>query len=218
MAAVRVLVADDHEVVRQGIRALVERQPGWEVCGEVVTGREAVEQARRLKPDVVVMDITMPELNGLEATRQILKDAPETRILILTVHDSEDLVCEVFRAGARGYLLKSDAGRELATAIGALHEGKRFCTAKITDILLGGFLQGDGREPGPDQRRGTPTPREREIVQLLAEGKSNKEVATVLGISVATAESHRYNVMQKLHFHSLAELVHYAIRNHIVEP
>jgi DNA-binding NarL/FixJ family response regulator len=211
----RILVADDHEVVRRGFRALLETRSDWQVCGEAVTGREAVEKAVQSKPDVVVMDISMPELNGLEATRQIVKTAPQTQVLILTMHDSEELVKEVLTAGARGYVLKSDAGRDLVAAVEAVRRRKPFFSSRVSEIVLDGYLNKDPDAPEP--KRSRLTPREREIVQLLAEGKSNKEIAVALNISVKTAETHRANIMNKLGLHSVTELVRYAVRNRIVE-
>jgi len=216
MTPVRLIVADDHEVVRRGLRALLEAQPGWSVIAEAVTGREAADKAVELKPDVVVLDITMPELNGLEATRRILKAVPECEVLILTVHESEQVVREVLDAGARGYILKSDAGRDLVAAVAALKARKPFFTSKVAGLVLEGYLGGTASRGEPPRSR--LTPREREIVQLLAEGKSNKEVAAHLGISVKTAETHRTNIMRKLDMHSVGELVRYAVRNKMVDP
>jgi DNA-binding NarL/FixJ family response regulator len=218
MSNVRILVADDHDVVRRGLKSLLQDQPGWEVCGEANTGRVAVERVRQLKPDVVVLDITMPELNGLEATRQITKLSPETQVLILTVHESEQLANDVLKAGARGYVLKSDAGRDLVAAIHALRARKTFFTSKAARLVSENVLKGDTTSDEDGTESSHLTPREREIVQLLAEGKSNKEVADVLGISVKTVETHRTNIMRKLNFHSISELVRYAIRNSIVSP
>ena len=216
MGTARILVADDHEVVRRGVRALLEAEPGWEVCGEAITGREAVEKAERLTPDIVILDIGMPELNGLDAARQIRKLCPNSEILILTMHESEQIVREVLAAGARGYILKSDAGRDLVVAVNALRQHKPFFASSIAGVLLDNYLK--STEGHKAEVSGTLTSREREIVQLLAEGKSNKEVAVALGISVKTAETHRTNVMRKLDLHSLSELVRYAIRNKIIEP
>jgi DNA-binding NarL/FixJ family response regulator len=215
MDKVRILVADDHEVVRRGIRTLLEAQPGWEVSSEAATGREAVEKVKQLKPDVVVLDISMPELNGLEATRQILKVAPKTEVLIMTMHHSEEIVRQVLQAGARGFLLKSDAGRDLVTAVAHLRQHKPFLTSHVTEFVLDKYLEGGTRK---EESTGLLTAREREIAQLLAEGKSNKEVAAALGISVKTVEAHRTNIMHKLNLHSFSDLVHYAIRNKVVEP
>lgn len=218
MTAVRILVVDDHEVVRRGLRALLEAEAGWEVSGEAVTGREAVQKTKQLKPDVVVLDIGMPELNGLEATRQILKASPPTEVLILTMHESEQLVREVLDAGARGYVLKSDAGRDLLAAVEALRRHQPFFTSKVAQMVLEGYLKCGSRREHDESARSRLTAREREIVQLLAEGKSNKQVAVALGISVKTAETHRTSIMRKLDLHSISDLVRYAIRNEIVEP
>jgi DNA-binding NarL/FixJ family response regulator len=218
MSKVKILVADDHDIVRQGLRALLESQSGWEVCAEAVTGREAVKKAEESKPDVVVMDISMPELNGLEATRLILKAVPQAEVLILTMHDSEELIREVLDAGARGYVLKSDAGRDLVAAVDALRQHKPFLTSRVSEMVLHGYLRGDTQSNKAEPARSRLTQREREIVQLLAEGKSNKEIASTLGISVKTAETHRANIMNKLGLHSVTELVRYAVRNKIVEP
>jgi DNA-binding NarL/FixJ family response regulator len=218
MTTTRILLADDHEVVRQGLRVMLEAQSGWEVVGEAVNGREAVEKTRLLKPDIVVLDITMPELNGLEATRQILKVAPQTEVLVLTMHESEQVAREVLSAGARGYLLKSDAGRDLVTAVDALRNRRPFFTPRISQMVLDGYLHGPSVSDGGLPKRDLLTPREREIVQLLAEGKSNKEVASSLGISPKTIETHRANIMRKLNLHSVSDLVRFAVRNRMVEP
>lgn len=212
----RILIVDDHAVVRRGIRALLETQPGWEVCGEATTGRDAVEDAKRLQPDIVIMDLSLPQLNGLDATVQILKELPRTEILVLTMHHSEELARNVLQAGARGYVLKSDAGDSLIGAVEALRQHKPFLTSTVTDIVLDDYL---GRSDAPDEpRQIAVTAREREIIQLVAEGKSNKEAASALGISVKTIEAHRANLMRKLHLRSVSDLVRYAIRNQIVEP
>ena len=219
--AFRIFIADDHEVVRKGLVSLLEAQPGWEVCGEAGDGREAVEKAAELKPDITILDIGMPSLNGLEATRQILKANPDAKILILTLHDSDSVVREVLNAGARGFLLKSDAARDLVAAAEALRRDKTYFTSKVAAMVLEGYLKG-GVAPSPTQvTRNRLTPREREIVQLLAEGKSTKEVAVALGLSVKTAETHRSNIMRKLQIHSVSDLVLYAVRNnivHVVQP
>ena len=217
MNRARILIADDHAIVRRGLRALVESQAGWEICAEAFTGTEAVEKAGQFKPDVAIVDIGMPELNGLDATRHILKESPQTEVLILTMHQSEEVVREVLQAGARAYVLKSDADQNLVAAIEALLQHKPFLTSNVTDVVLSDYLNGqiDAAEPQPRSRI---TRREREIIQLLAEGKSNKEVALTLDISTRTAEAHRANIMHKLGFDSLGDLVRYAIRNKIVEP
>jgi DNA-binding NarL/FixJ family response regulator len=215
MKPLRILVADDHEVVRKGLLAMLQQQPEWQVCGEASDGREAVTKAAELNPDVIVLDIGMPTLNGLEATRQILKTNPRTKILILTLHDSDQLVQDVLDAGARGFLLKSDAARDLVAAVEALRREKTYFTSKVASMVLEGYLKRvTNATVAPVRNR--LTPREREIVQLLAEGKSTKEVAVALNLSVKTAETHRANIMRKLQFHSVSDLVLYAVRNNIV--
>jgi len=220
MAPFRILLADDHEVVRTGLRALLEEQSGWEVVAEAVDGRDAVEKASKLKPDAVVIDIAMPSLNGLEAVRQILKAVPNAKVLVLTMYDSDPLIQQVLQAGARGYLLKSDAGRDLVSAIEALRRNKTFFTPKVSQMVLEGYLDKNPKDKEKELESEAEslrlTSRQREIVQLLAEGKSSKEVAAVLGLSVKTAETHRANIMRKLDCHSVTELVRYAIRNHII--
>jgi len=210
----RIMVADDHEIVRHGLRRLLEAQPDWEVCGEAESGREAVEKARSLKPDVIVLDFAMPELNGTEAARQILKALPRTEIIILTMHDSEHLLREALELGVRGYVLKSDAMTDLVSAVHALLQHKSYLSPSVSGAVVDGFLRGSGNEGEQPDRL---TPREREIVQLLTEGKSNKEVADSLNISVRTVEAHRANIMHKLNMTSFSDLVHFAIRNKIVE-
>ena len=214
MKSYRILIADDHEVVRRGIRALIESHPGWEVCGEAQDGREALEQAREVKPDLILLDVGMPNLNGLEAARQILGSCTATQILILTMHYSPQLVREILAVGARGFLLKSDAGRDLLTAVEAVQNHRTFFTSQVTEIMVDGYLN-----PGQTEKpsRGNLTPREREVLQLLAEGKTSKEVAVALNLSVKTAETHRTNIMRKLDLHSVADLTRYAVRNGIVQ-
>src|SRR5271165_36589 len=173
--AVRILVADDHEIVRRGLRALLDAQPNWEVVGEAVSGREAVDLAKQLTPDIAIIDVGMPELNGLEATRQILKALPQTEVLILTMHESEQIVREVLDAGARGYVLKSDAGKDLVAAVEALCQHRTFFSSKVSEMMLHTYLRHSDRAETPEVSRSRLTTREREIVQLLAEGKSNKE-------------------------------------------
>ena len=214
----RILIADDHEVVRQGVRTIVESQSGWNVVAEAQNGFDAVRLTLDLKPDIVLLDISMPELNGLDAAKQILKQLPETQVLILTMHESDELVREVLAAGARGYVLKTDAKRDLVSAVRSLSEHRPFFTSKVADMVLDGFRQ-KAAPPQEEVPTGDRlTVRERQIVQLLAEGKTSKEIATVLDISVKTADTHRANVMRKLDLHSLADVVRYAIRNKIIEP
>jgi DNA-binding NarL/FixJ family response regulator len=214
MTNLRLLIADDHAVVRAGLRALLESRKGWQVCAEAADGRDAVEKATKHKPDVIILDIGMPLLNGVEAARRIRKALPQSEILILTMHESDELVQQVVEAGARGYILKDEADRVLHAAIDALRQHKPYFSTRVSEAAdaAGPRVDGDSGRAG----RSRLTPREREILQLLAEGNSNKEVATLLNISVNTAEAHRANIMLKLDFHSLADLVMYAVRNRIV--
>ena len=214
---VRILLADDHEVVRCGLRALLEMHPGWEVCAEAGDGRAAVDLAQKLSPDIVVMDISMPQLNGFEATRQILERTRGIEVLVLSVNGSEKMVREVIGAGARGYLLKSDAGRDLVAAVEALLRHEQFFSPSVASIVRAAGLKVAGRKRPSLRPAGVLTRREREVLQLLAEGRANKAVAKQLGISVKTAETHRARVMRKLGMKSLAELVRYAIRNGFIE-
>jgi DNA-binding NarL/FixJ family response regulator len=215
MKPFRILIADDHELVRRGIRVLLEDHPGWEVSAEAGDGREAVEQSRELKPDLVLLDIGMPNLNGIDAARQILADRPATNILILTMHHSQQVVREVLAVGARGFLLKSDAGRDLVTAVEAVQQDRTFFTSQVTEMVVDGYLN-PGRNQEPPLRNRL-TPRERQVVQLLAEGKTSKEVAVALSLSVKTAETHRTNIMRKLDLHSVADLTLYALRKGIAQ-
>ena len=216
MDKVRILVVDDHQLVRKGIVAAIQdERPEWEVCGEASTGREALAATERLNPDIVVMDISMPDMNGLEATRQILKLSPQTQVLILSMHESEQIIREVLDCGARGYVLKSDAGPELMVALEALRDRKPHFTSKIAEVLLRGYLHGPAN--GGGEPNSPISSREREVIQLVAEGKSNKDVANTLNISVKTVETHRARIMAKLEIHSVSELVRYAIRNGIIQ-
>jgi DNA-binding NarL/FixJ family response regulator len=213
--ALRIFVADDHEIVRRGLCALLQSKTDWLICGEAGDGRLAVEQVAQLKPDIVVLDIGMPGLNGLEVTRQILKTNPKIKVLILTLHDSDHIVREVLNAGARGFLRKSDAARDLVDAVEALRRDQTYFTSTVSEMVLEAYLKrSEGLSVLPVEDR--LTPREREVVQLVVEGKSTKEVATALGLSVKTAETHRSNIMRKLDIHSVSDLVIYAIRNSIV--
>jgi len=214
---VRILVADDHDIIRRGLKQLLTAHPGWDVCAEAKTGREAVDLAEQFKPEVVVMDISMPDLNGLEAARRIRKVLPKTEIVILTLHFSDRLVEEIVNSGARAYVMKSDADRDLVTAVEALGNHRNFFTAQAANILFDGFRKAIGRAEPQVPLRGRLTSRERQILQLIAEGKSSKEVAAALNLSVKTAETHRANIMRKLDMHSISELVRYAVKNQIIE-
>jgi DNA-binding NarL/FixJ family response regulator len=213
----RILLADDHEIVRRGLRSVLEAEPDWEVTDEATNGLEAVEKAERCKPDVVLMDISMPELNGLEAAFRIRRKMPGVEVLFLTMHQSEQIIREGIEAGGRGFLLKTDAGRELVPAVKSVSQHKSFFSPTIRAM---GFASATGRTlPGARKSRaqaGELTSRERQVVQLLAEGKSTKDVATALQITLKTASTHRTNILRKLELHSLADIVRYAIRNGIV--
>jgi DNA-binding NarL/FixJ family response regulator len=217
MKPVKILIADDHEFIRHGVRTVIEKQGQWQVVGETANGRDTVAMAERTGADVVVMDISMPELNGLDATRQIVKSRPHTKVLVLSMHDSEQIIKEVLASGARGYILKSDAARDLVLAIESLLEGKTFFTPKVSELVLNGYLRrAEPRAPTQEPAAGDPlTIREREILQLLAEGKSNKAIAASLSISARTVETHRRNLMSKLNLHSIADVVRYALRQRI---
>ena len=218
MKKLRILVADDHGLMRRGTRALLEARHGWRVVGEAANGREAVEKAIRLKPDVVIVDISMPELDGVEVVRQVREAIPDTKVLVLTMHESDQMVQRALDAGALGYILKSDLTECLAVAVRAVSEGKRFLTPKVSEIVLDGFLK-TGSERKQGERAGTQTTsRELEILRLLAVGKANKEIAAMLGIAVRTVETHRSKIMLKLGIHSLAELIHYAMDHRIATP
>ena len=218
MKNLRILIADDHELVRRGIRGVLRSQGGWRVVAEAANGREAVEKGLELKPDVAVVDIGMPELDGVEVARQLREAVPQTKVLVLTMHDSDHMVRRALDAGACGYLLKSDLTDCLPKAVKAIAEGKRYLTPKVSEIVLEGFLQTGNQGRRRERAGGQLTPRESEIVRLLAEGKTNKEIAAALQIAVRTAETHRARIMFKLGFHSSNELVRYAIRSKIVEP
>ena len=216
--SIRILIADDHEVVRRGLSSLLQAHEGWEVVAEASDGREAVEKAKELNPDFIILDIGMPNLNGLAATRQLVQHNPNSKIIVLTITDSDHVIREALDAGARGFVLKSDAIRDLVSAIDALQRGQMFFTPRVNELLLSGFLEkGAATSRGVPPRFPTLTPREREVIQLLAEGKSSKEVATVLNLSTKTAETHRSNIMRKLGFHSIRDLVLYAVKNDIIQ-
>jgi DNA-binding NarL/FixJ family response regulator len=212
MKKLRILIADDHPLVRHGLRSVLEAQEGWVVCGEAENGRSAVKLGLELKPDVFLIDVTMPELNGLDATRQICRERPNAPILILTMHESDQLRADLIRAGARGCLLKSESPRQLLAAVEAVANGKSYFTH-----------HGPGGS-GPNERGsatgGVParlSTREREIVQLLAEGRTNKEIAALLSIAYKTVDAHRTNIMKRLNMHSVAEVVRYAVRERIIQ-
>lgn len=212
----RILIADDHEMVRRGLRGVISDHPGWELCGEATTGREAVDMALRLRPHIVIMDITMPELTGLEATRQIRQALPDAQVLILTMHSSGEIVREVLAAGARGYVIKKDAARVLEHALESLQQGKPFLTPEVSDHVLEQLAHTETLRRETRSKR--LTPREREIVRHIAQGHSTKEVATLLGIAVKTAETHRTNAMRKIGAHSATDLTRYAIRQALITP
>ncbi len=209
---IRILLADDHDITRLGIREMLSGYEGLDVCGEASNGREAVKLAEELKPDIVLLDIDMPELSGIEATRQIKKLLPETEVLIYTMHDAEQLIRRALMAGARGFVLKSDIYNKLIEAIEALSRHKPFLNVQASETVLDSFV----KSATESEEDAVLTDREREIVQLLAEGKSNKEIAATLGISIRTVETHRRAIMNKLKAGSFAELVHYAIRNKMI--
>lgn len=213
----RILIADDHDVMRQGTQAVIQRVPGWEVCGLATNGRDAVSRAIELKPDVVILDMSMPQLNGLDATIQIKRKLPHTEILMFTGHETDNLIRQAFEAGVKSFIFKTEAHRFLIEALESLAQHKPYFTAKVSEILFSNILnraEGRREEVEPSQRLSA---REREILQLIAEGKSNKQVAGALGISVRTAETHRASILRKLKLDSIADVVRYAIRNKMIE-
>jgi DNA-binding NarL/FixJ family response regulator len=216
MELLRLLVADDHEIVRRGLRDLLEERVGWKVVAEAATGTEAVAKVCEIKPDVAILDISMPLLSGLEAARRIIASGSKTRILFLTIYESDTLVKDVLDAGVKGYVLKSDAPRDLVLAIEALHYGKTFFTSKVAQMVLDGYLKKVKTPTEPESGGSRITPRQRDILRLLAEGKTSSEVAAALGISITTAETHRANLMKRLNCHSVADLVRYAVRNRVI--
>jgi DNA-binding NarL/FixJ family response regulator len=213
MSLLSILIADDHEVVRRGIRTLFEVRPEWRICGEAATGREAIEKTRNLCPDIVLLDITMPDIDGLEAIPQILEVCPTAKVLILTMHDSGEMATRALAAGASGLVLKSDAGRDLVQAVQAVDKEQPFLSPAVTKIILGHLVKTNCPGPSPNDL----TPRELEIVKLLAQGRSNKEAAVAFEISVKTVDAHRTNIMRKLNLKTFSDLIYFAIRHKIVE-
>jgi len=218
MKPLRILIADDHDLVRRGVKALLQSHADWQICGEAITGREAVSKAEELKPDIVILDISMPDLNGVEAARRIRKASTNTEVLILSMHYSDQLIREIIDAGVRGYIVKSDSDRDLIIAVETLAKHRPFFTPLATEVILSNLNTGGPVTKVPESIRDRLTSREREIVQLLAEGKSSKEIASSLNLSVKTVETHRANIMRKLDMHNVSELVRYAVRNQIIEP
>lgn len=215
MGSLRILVADDHDLMRRGIKTIIESRKDWEICGEALTGTQAVAKAQELKPDVAILDISMPELNGIEAGKRIRKASEKTEILMLSVHYSDQILRDVVGAGIRGYILKSDSGRDLSMALERLAIHKPFYSSRVSEIVANPPRKGTVSD---SKKSGTRvTSRENEIIQLLSEGKSSKEVAVLLNISVKTVETHRANIMRKLELHTVTDLVRYAIRNQIIE-
>ncbi len=207
----RILLADDHSVVRHGFRRILDAQEDMEVVGEVSNGREAVEQASALQPDIIIMDVTMPELNGIEATRRIAESVPRARVLALSMHRDSVYVREILRAGARGYLLKDSSESDLVTAVRAVAQGEGYLSPSVSDAVLSDYRK---HVTNPIDML---TSREREVLQLVAEGKTNKEIATSLNLSVYTVEAHRGKIMEKLNLHSASEMVRFAIRNGLID-
>ena len=217
MGSLRILIADDHTLMRRGIKALLESNPDWKICAEAQTGREAVEKAKKLRPDIAVLDIGMPELNGIEAARRMQKVSPNTEILILSVHYSDQIVRAVVEAGIRGYVVKSDSDRDLAIAVETLAKHRPFFTPLATEAVLNNLGKGAANAEIAEPKDNRLTAREREVLQLLSEGKSSKEAGASLKISTKTAETHRAHIMRKLELHNVADLVRYAVRNRITE-
>jgi DNA-binding NarL/FixJ family response regulator len=216
MDELRILIADDHDLIRRGVRDLLAARSGWQVVGEACNGAEAVQKAVSLKPDIAILDFSMPELNGPGAAAQIAEKVPETGVVVLTMHDSEQVMREVLQSGARGLVLKSDADCDLLEAVEAVARKRHFFTTRLSELVLGGYLAGPAAKDKAKSKVAQLTERECEVVRLLANGMSSKEAATRLQISIRTVESHRINISRKLGFNSIAKLVHYAIRNGIV--
>lgn len=217
MPKLRIVVADDHALIRRGICDLLESEPGWEVVAQAANGREAVDAVAKVRPDVLVIDLAMPELNGLTAAREVLRAFPKVEIVLLTMHNTDQTIREVLKCGARGYVLKSDAEQDLVAAVKAVAQGKPFFTPNVAEVVLTGYLRHSTEQEMPERLQELTT-REREVVQLLAEGKGNKDVAVAMRISIKTVEAHRSNINRKLSIRTTSDLVRYAVRNAIVEP
>ena len=213
--AARILIADDHELVRQGMRAILQSEPQWVVCGEAATGLQALTMTIELKPDLVILDVALPEMNGIEVTRQIRRAGP-VAVLIVTMHDSDQVVQEAMEAGANGLVLKAEAGRTMADAVRAILSRGEYISERVGRVA--GRRASNEQMPVVRPKPLVLTARERQVLQLLAEGRANKEVANALGITTKTAETHRARIMAKLEVHSMSDLVRYAIRNHIIDP
>jgi DNA-binding NarL/FixJ family response regulator len=216
MNELRILIADDHDLIRRGVRDLLAARSGWHVVGEACNGTDAVRKTVNLKPDIAILDFSMPELNGPGAAAQIAEQVPQTGVVVLTMHDSEQVMREVLQAGARGLVLKSDADRDLLEAVEAVAKKRHFFTTRLSELVLGGYLAGTAAKENEKNKVAQLTERECEVMRLLADGMSSKEAATRLQISIRTVESHRINISRKLGFNSIAKLVHYAIRHGIV--
>jgi len=213
MKPMSILIADDHEVVRRGIRALLEVRPEWKICGEAATGREAAEKTKKLRPDLVLLDLSMPEIDGLEAIQKILAARPGTKILVLTMNDSGEMASRVLAAGASGLVLKSDAARDRVRAVQSVERDQPFLSPAVTRLIIGHLAKSSAPGPSPVNV----TPRELEVLNLLARGRSNKEVATALDISVKTVDAHRSNIMHKLNLRTYSDLIQFAIRHQIID-
>jgi two-component system, NarL family, response regulator NreC len=213
MNPLRVLIADDHEVVRRGIRALLEASPNWQVSDEAATGLEAIQSAQKSCPDLVLLDINMPDMDGLEAIPQLLSVCPGAKILVLTMHESAEMATKALAAGASGLVLKSEAAHDLMMAMRAMEKGKPFLSPAVTKIIMGQLVKTGKPAPSPSDL----TARELEILKLLAQGRSHKEIAFALDISAKTVDAHRTNILRKLNLHTLSDLIHFAIRHKIVD-
>ncbi|UCH59422.1 MAG: response regulator transcription factor [Anaerolineales bacterium] len=215
MTTIRILLADDHTIVREGIRSLLEDEEDMSVVGEAEDGHTAIRITHQLKPDVILMDIAMPLLNGLEATRRIKEDYPEAKVLILTMHENEEYIRQVLASGAMGYILKDAAARDLLGAIRTVHKGEMILSPAVTRLVIEDYLRWGDLQP--EKNSTILSPREREVLQLIAEGYTNKQIAEILTISIKTVQTHRMNLMKKLDLHDRGELIKYAIQKKIIE-